>query len=96
MPNWPAAAFNAVGNLSERDYDVDDVAESLALMAKAAPSLTCKVHCGGDWESKVCVATVALASGVVTIGDPEIITLDDADPNMAVQSFIYQMGKQGR
>lgn len=65
-------AFTAVGNLSERNYGPDSVAETLQEMVVLAPSLKVKVHCGGDYESTTCVATVTAAGGEVTVGAPEV------------------------
>lgn len=62
----------AVGNLSERNYDPDDVAKVLRELALVAPSLELKVHCGGSYESTTCVATVTLTKGEVFVGYPEI------------------------
>jgi hypothetical protein len=64
--------IDAMGNLSERNYDVDDVAETLRKLVEIAPSLEVKVHCGGDWEDENCIATVTVHDGEVTIGAPEV------------------------
>lgn len=58
LHEWPASRINVVGNLYERDCGVDSVAEALRHVAKAAPSLRVKVHCGGEYESTNCVATI--------------------------------------
>jgi hypothetical protein len=71
LGKWPAATILASGNLAERDYTPEDVAEHLRRCAEVAPSLTVKVHCGGEWEADECVATVHLHDGVVHIGPPE-------------------------
>lgn len=72
LGHWPAEVINADGNLSERDYSVDDVAETLRDLVKVAPSLELKVHCGGEYESEECLATVTVANGEVSIGAPEV------------------------
>lgn len=64
--------IDAVGNLAERDYGVEEVAETLRNLVAVAPSLDVKVHCGGDWENTTCVATVTAREGQVTISDPEV------------------------
>jgi hypothetical protein len=71
-PDGSVVAIEAFGNLSERDYGVDDVAEVLGRLVNVAPSLTLKVHCGGEWESTTCSATVTVQDGVVSVGDPEV------------------------
>lgn len=75
LNNWVSEDINKSGNLSERDYDADDVAEVLSGIIKTVPSLTLKVHIGGDHESLDCVATVTCESGEVSVGEPEIKTL---------------------
>lgn len=67
--------FTAVGNLSERNYDAESVAETLQQLLAVAPSLKIKVHCGGPYESTDCVATVTAADGEVYVSDPEIETV---------------------
>lgn len=69
--------ITAFGNLSERDYGPEDVAATLAEMAKVAPSLRVKVHCGGDWESTTCVATVTLDEDGARVGPPEVPTVGE-------------------
>lgn len=70
--NWADPTINAAGNLAERDYEVGDVAQQLEKLADVAPGLNVKVHCGDDWESDTCIATVVLADGKVTVGPPEV------------------------
>jgi hypothetical protein len=64
--------IDIVGNLAERDYSIEAVAKQLEKLAKIAPSLRVKIHCGGDYESTVCINTVILENGVVEIRQPEI------------------------
>lgn len=73
---WPAAKMNRAGNLAERDYSVEDVAGALRALVPTAPSMLLKVHCGGDWESDECVATVSVGEGLVVVGKPEVATID--------------------
>jgi hypothetical protein len=40
-----------------------------------APSLRMKVHCGADWESSECIATVTVEDGAVRVGAPEVGTV---------------------
>lgn len=78
----PAAGgdIKAYGNLSERGYGPHAVAETLEELAKVAPSLTLKVHCGGSYESTDCTATVTLKDGLAVVGDPELADIQDPDP----------------
>ena len=69
---WPAETMNRCGNLHERDYSVQDVAKALEALVRIAPSMLLLVHCGGDWESDVCVATIHVGEGLVAIGTPMV------------------------
>lgn len=75
LGQWAAEEIYADGNLSERGYGTDDIAATLREMVKVAPSLALKVHCGGDYESKECVATVTVADGEVIVGQPEVASV---------------------
>lgn len=73
LGEWPEARMNVGGNLFERDYGVDDVRRALDACAAAAPGLDVKVHCGDDWESSKCIATVTKQPGsAAVVGDPEV------------------------
>ena len=69
--DWPAEKISRCGNLAERDYTVQDVAEALEALVCEAPSMMLKVHCGGDWESSECVDTITVGEGLVAVGPPE-------------------------
>jgi hypothetical protein len=69
--------IEAVGNLSERNYGAEDVAEVLRQLVAIAPSLSVKVHCGGEYEDKTCTATVTAHEGQVTVGPPEVETVGE-------------------
>lgn len=70
--DWPAESMDRAGNLAERDYDAQDVADTLRELLAVAPSMDLKVHCGGEYESLECTATVTVHEGVVTVGPPEV------------------------
>lgn len=72
LGEWPHPQISAYGNLAERDYDPEDVVRVLSDLVTVAPSLVLKVHCGGDWESSTCVATITVADGAVSLGPPEV------------------------
>lgn len=72
LGDWPAEQIDARGNLAERDYTVADVAEHLNRLLEVAPSLRLVVHCGDDWESSQCVATIDVRDGQVTETGPEV------------------------
>jgi hypothetical protein len=77
--DWPAPVVNRNGNLAERGYDVDDVAETLRELVAVAGSMMLVVHCGGDYESLDCVATIRVGEGVVTVGKPEVERVAEID-----------------
>lgn len=79
LGDWVREEVLACGNLSERDYSLEDVAQTLRWMVEVVPSLHLKVHCGGDWESVDCIATVTVADGGVTVGPPEVAQLGGMD-----------------
>lgn len=72
LGNWVRPVVSACGNLAERDYSVRAVADELEKLVHVAPSMLLKVHCGGDWESGNCVATISVGEGVVAVGPPEV------------------------
>jgi hypothetical protein len=72
LGGWPAATMDRSGNLAERDYSVEDVAEALRALVQAAPSMLLKVHCGGEYESEDCIATISVGEGLVRTGKPEV------------------------
>lgn len=72
LHEWVARGVSASGNLVERDYSVEDVAEHLRKLVAVAPGMSLKVHCGDDWEEERCIATITVDAGQVSIGEPEI------------------------
>lgn len=75
LGQWVTPEICMDGNLSERNYSVDEVAVAFRGLVAAAPSLTLKVHCGGPYESEECVATLTVADGEVSVGGPEVGTV---------------------
>jgi hypothetical protein len=68
LPNFGGKSeFNVVGNLGERGYEPECVAKHLRELVKIAPSLRCMIHCGDDYESTKCVATIVAVDGVVEV-----------------------------
>jgi hypothetical protein len=78
---WPDTTMDRRGNLHERDYTVEDVHRALEALVVLAPSMLLKVHCGGEWESEECVATISVGEGLVVTGKPERDTV--AGPSVA-------------
>ena len=91
LPNWARSEFDKTGNLAERGYSVEDVRYTLEQISSTVPSLKCKVHCGGKYENKTCVATVTLEDGKAVVGEPEIETLDAVSYDQMVGQMNWQM-----
>ncbi len=72
LGDWVRPTIAAGGNLAERDYSVQDVAEHLGRLVAVAPSLNLVVHCGGENESSECVATIRVAAGEVKVVQPQV------------------------
>ena len=67
LGDWPAERISRTGNLFERDYSPEDVADHLRKVCHLAPSLSLKVECGGEWESEDIVAVVICEAGEVRV-----------------------------
>lgn len=73
--------ISVTGNLAERDFTFEDVAETLRKIGEFCPNADIKVHVGGDYESLDCVKTVYLKDGEVLVIDPERPTLAPINQN---------------
>lgn len=93
LGDWTGETMSAIGNLAERDYGVESVAEQLKELVKVAPSLSLVVHVGGDYESLDCIATVKCKDGAVTIHKPEITTLPSIPEGQIMGNLIMALTK---
>lgn len=91
LGNWPNNKISVIGNLAERDYDVDSVAACLADLVEVAPSLDLLVHCGDEYEATNCVATITVKEGAVTIGEPQIPELMAIPKEQMMGNFYQQI-----
>jgi len=91
---WTSEKIEANGNLYERDFSIANVADALRFLSAAAPELEMVVHCGGDWESRECVATVRLKDGVVHVGDPEILHVAKISEEAIQTNLLSQLREQ--
>ena len=94
LPMWAARKINATGNLAERNYTVQDVADQLEELAVIASSLAVKVHCGADFEKSECIATITLSEGKATIGDAEIQEIPETPKEQRGTNLLTQLVKQ--
>jgi hypothetical protein len=85
LGDWPAPSVAATGNLYERDYSVQDVANHLWTLLAVAPKTQLKIHCGNDWESTQCVATITVADGTVRVADPEVSSVKEPSMILAME-----------
>jgi hypothetical protein len=72
LGNWADTNIDRIGNLAERGYTVESVAQQLEKIAIRVPSLRLKVYCGGDYESTKCTATITLENGKAVVGMSEV------------------------
>jgi hypothetical protein len=91
LGDWPAPQMNRCGNLAERDYSVDDVAMCLRELVRIAPTMLLKVHCGGEYESQECVATISVGEGLVVIGAPEVATVSPAPEEQVRENLLRNL-----
>jgi hypothetical protein len=88
---WPAEKVSRRGNLHERDYSVEDVATALRALVHIAPSMLLKVHCGGEYESDECVATISVGEGLVAVGKPERATIEGPSEDQMLGNLFRNM-----
>lgn len=93
LGEWPSKSMSITGNCAERGFTPASVAEHLELLAKAAPSLEVKVHCGEPYESSTVAKTVTLRGGKAVVGDPEIERLPDIDQDAMAGRLLKQLMK---
>ena len=91
LPNWASSQIDVVGNLAERDYNAESVAETLIELMKIAPTLSVKVHVGGDYESDECVATVTANNGTAKVGEPEVTKIPELDAEVMQSNMLAQL-----
>lgn len=88
---WPAPVVSRCGNLAERDYSVEDVAEALRALVLVAPSMLLQVHCGGEYESDECVATISVGEGLVRVGKPQQATVAAPPEEQMMGNFLANL-----
>jgi hypothetical protein len=88
---WPASRIDRIGNLYERGFTPDDVADHLRRCVVHAPSLAVKVHCGASWEAEQAVATITVADGQVTVAEPEVTFVPEVPQAQVMGNFRWHM-----
>lgn len=68
----PLGEIQVCGNLSERDYDNDDIEEALKFLAAKYKSLSLTLHSGSNYEGLTCSATFHVENGEVRRCAPEV------------------------
>jgi hypothetical protein len=94
LGDWVRPQIFACGNLAERDYSVEDVAEAIRRLLTVAPSLDVQVHCGGDWESAECVATVTASGGQVRVCPPQVTSVAPVGDDVAAGRLLRAMTRR--
>lgn len=84
------------GNLAERDFSVQDVAEQFEKLVKVAPSLNLWCHCGDERESLLCVASIRVNKGKVEVQKPKIEEIPDIPEEQGFGNFINALFKAGK
>ena len=95
LPNWAGEQIDVIGNLAERDYGPEDVAEALATIAALCPTLSVLVHVGDHSESSTCVATVMAVNGDVSVGDPQIESIPEITSEQMQSNMMNQLTRPG-
>lgn len=89
---WPAAKIDVIGNLAERDYDPDDVVKHLRELIRIAPSMSLVIHCGDDYESLNCIATIRVGEGLVCrMKQPEVQQVKSISDEQATVNLIQAL-----
>lgn len=91
LGDWTGETIYAIGNLAERDFTTNDIAEQLEKLVEIAPSLNLKIHVGGDYESLDCISTIECKDGQVNILEPEISTILEIPQEQIQNKFISIM-----
>lgn len=76
LGNWIRPNVNVIGNLSERDYDINDIVEVLEMIAKKWKGCQLTVHVGDEYESLKCASTIVLENNTVKVLAPQVKKLE--------------------
>ena len=93
--DWPRPVVNARGNLAERGYTPEDVRGELEKLLRIAPTMMLIVHCGGDYESDECVATIRTGEGLAVLGPPEVERIEPMSDDQARLNMLRALTCQG-
>lgn len=97
LPNFGRRAeFAVAGNLAERDYDVESVADHLRKLVAACPSLECMIHVGDENEADTVEATVTAKDGVVEVVAPMATSIPDISEDQVRDNFMEQLSRGRR
>lgn len=94
LPIWAESKIDAIGNVAERDYEPEDVRKELEALSVVAPSLAVKVHCGADYEDQKCIATVTLAAGKASVGEPEVEAVGEVPASQVLMHYAQIRNQQ--
>lgn len=94
LPNWGTTDINVVGNLGERDFDINDIRDELIRATAFAPSLELYVHVGDAYESNTCIHTIMVSQKKVIIKAPEVSTIPEISPGQIAEMVQMQIIQQ--
>lgn len=83
--------IDKVGNVFERDCDIDDLEEELNTIASKFTSLEMVLNAGDDYESPVCAASFIVKNGIVERVDPLVSELEGMNRNQIMENFFKQL-----
>jgi len=91
LGNWVRPQVSAIGNLAERDYSPEDVRAELERLLEIAPSMMLTVHCGADYESDECVATIRTGEGLAVLLPPEVAKIAEIPDEQAIGNLMANL-----
>ena len=84
--------INIVGNVYERDCEIEDLEKELKILADKFKSLDIILHTGGEYESLDCIASFEVHNGMVERKEPLIKGLDEFDKDRMQMNLMKALG----
>lgn len=88
LNDWAGTTIDRIGNLAERNYSPEQVADHLRKIVAVVPSLIARIDCGADYEADGCVATVIVGEDrQVAVIPPQTDTIREIPPEQVMQAL---------
>jgi len=81
--------ISVIGNVYERDCELDDLEKELNVIAKKYNSLDLVLHAGGSYESTECTASFIVKNGIVKRCEPMVKEIDKISKDR-IQSNLFK------